>query len=104
MKKVFPLKQPGKADPRVVEAVKNDVRKYVRRERRKTLPDGFSEWAFTCKAGPTRDSAVDCKLGDISAAIDHAANAGGSEIYLEIIAEPGHRTPPGQIDSERPSP
>jgi hypothetical protein len=94
MKKTFPLKAPGKADPRVVEAVKNDVRKYVKRERKKTLPDGFSEWNFRCKVGPDSDHAADCALGSVSPGIDAVANAGGVQVYVEILAEPGNRPEP----------
>ena len=94
MKKNFQLKAPGLVDQRVVEAVKNDVRKYVKRERRKTLPEGFTQWNFNCKAGPVRDTAPLCALVDLSASIDEAANAGGTEIYIEVLAEAGHRTPP----------
>ena len=97
MKKVFQLKAPGLVDQRVVEAVKNDVRKYVKRERRKTLPEGFTQWNFNCKAGPVRDTAPVRELDDLSAAIDEVANAGGTEIYIEVLAEAGHRTPPPAV-------
>jgi hypothetical protein len=98
MKKVFALKAPGKVDQRVVESVKNDVRKYVQRERRKTLPEGFTVWTFQCKAGATRDDATPCPLPNLGGIIDAVAAAGGSEVYVEILAEPGHRT--AQTESE----
>ena len=97
MKKIFPLKVPGKVDRRVVDAVKNDVRKYVKRERRKPLPEGFSEWKFACKAGPDRATAPDRELADVYTTIDTVANADGAEIYVEILAVPGHRPPPPQV-------
>jgi hypothetical protein len=91
MKKVFALKEPGKVDARVVEAVKSDVRKYVKRERRKELPEGFTQWNFTCKTGPNPDAAEPCELGQLSPKIDEAVAAGAAEIYIEIVAEPGTR-------------
>lgn len=91
MKKTFPLKEPGKADPRVVEAVKHEVRKYVKRERRKELPEGFTEWNFNCKAGPASATATVRALDELGAAIDEVAHAGGAEIYIEILAQAGHR-------------
>ena len=94
MKKTFPLKLPGKADPRVVEGVKHDLRKYVKRERRKTLPDGFDRWNFRCKIGPDRDHAADCELEQLNPALDGIANAGGAQVYVEILAEPGNRVQP----------
>jgi len=93
MRKIFPLKAPNKADARVVESVKHEVRKYVRRERRKALPEDFDEWTFRCQAGATPDSATRCELKEIGAAIDAVANAGGPEIWIEVIAEPGQRRP-----------
>ena len=94
MKKTFALTDPGKAPPRVVEAVKNDVRKYVKRERRKTLPEGFDLWMFRCRIGPEADRAQVCELGNVSPAIDAVANAGEAQVYVEILAEPGHRVTP----------
>ncbi len=101
MKKVFPLKPPDRAGPRVVEAVKNDVRRYVKRERRKPLPEGFTEWNFHCKAGPDRATAPVCMLDELGRAIDAVAAADGAEIYIEIIAEAGHRParPPATASS-----
>lgn len=93
MKKVFPLHAPGKAPERVVEGVKHEVRKYVKREHRKDLPEGFDLWAFTSKVGATAAAAVDCALGDISAKIDEVAQAGGDEVYVEVLATPAHRPP-----------
>ena len=91
MKKVFPLQEPGKVDQRVVESVKHEVRKYVKRERRKDLPEGFDRWTFKCKAGPDRATAAACTLDDLGARIDAVASAGGAEVYIEILAEPGLR-------------
>ena len=58
MKKTFPLKDPAKADARVLEAIKQDVRKYVKRERRKALPTGVDFWDFNCQLGLISSSAL----------------------------------------------
>ena len=93
MKKTFPLHAPGKADQRVVEAIKHDVRKYVKRERGKTLPEGFDLWEFACKVGATGTTAETTPLNDVGAAIDVVVSAGGAEVYVEILAVAGHRIP-----------
>jgi hypothetical protein len=93
MKKVFPFKATGKADARVVDSIKHEVRKYVKRERGKALPEGFDLWAFTCKVGATREAAAECALGDVSAKIDEVVNGGSTEVYIEVIAVPTHRAP-----------
>jgi hypothetical protein len=100
MKKNFPLKVPGQVDARVVEAVKGDVRKYVKRERHKALPAGFTAWNFKCKVGVNAESAGECELPGVSARIDQVVNAGAAAVYVEILAEPGYRTPA----PDRPAP
>lgn len=96
MKKTFPLKVPGKADARVVEAVKDEVRRYVKREHRKPLPEGFHLWSFDCAAGPAPDSATECALGDLNARIDATAASGAGQVYFEIIAKPAKRILPSE--------
>jgi hypothetical protein len=93
MKKVFPFKAAGKADARVVDSIKHEVRKYVKRERGKDLPEGFDLWSFACKVGASRETAAECLLGDVSAKIDEVVNSGGTEVYIEVIAVPTHRAP-----------
>ncbi|MGH7955631.1 MAG: DUF6172 family protein [Opitutaceae bacterium] len=91
MKKSFPLHAPRKADARVLDAIKHEVRKYVKRERRKPLPEPGAEWTFECRAGPDLAAAKPSALKDISAAIDHIAKSGVDHLYIEIIAVPAAR-------------
>lgn len=94
MKKIFPLTAPDRAAARVVDRVKADVRRYVQRERRKALPEGFAAWSFACRAGSTRETAEPCELGEIGARIDAAVQEGLTSVYIEIVAEPQLRKPP----------
>jgi hypothetical protein len=89
MKKNFPLHQPGKADARVLDAIKHDVRKYVQRERRKTLPKGFGQWNFAVRVGAEAASAEPRGLKEVSAALDAVAQTGAASVYVEIVASPG---------------
>lgn len=101
MKKTFPLQAPGRVAQRVVEAVKNDVRKYVKRERRKTLPEGFDVWTFACRIGANAEAAKPCTLNEISGRIDAVVAAEGNEVYIEILAQPAHRqasTPEEEVE------
>ncbi len=91
MKKTFPLSAPGKDNQRVIEAVKNDVRKYVKRERRKPLPEGVDFWDFDCKVGATETESVVKHLAEVTDAIDAIAAGEGTKVYVEILAKPGHR-------------
>ena len=101
MKKTFPLQQSGKASARVVDSVKHEVRKYVRREHRKVLPEGFDLWEFACKVGGDVGTAVACPLGEVSAKIDEVVAAGGTEVYVEIVAAAVHRPPSSEAPAGR---
>ena len=91
MKKTFKLHAEGKNPDRLLESIKNEVRKYVKRERRKTLPAGVDYWAFECKFGITSEVAEELKLAEITKKMDEVATAGGVEFYVEIIAAHGIR-------------
>ena len=91
MKKLFPLSQPGRADARVLEAVKGDLRKYLKRERRKKIPEGFTQWDFNCRVGPDATAAAPVQVVDLIKAIDAVAAGGGNQVYVEILAAAGHR-------------
>jgi hypothetical protein len=94
MKKSFPLTVPGKADERVVDAIKHDVRKYVKRERRKPVTTGVDFWDFDCRVGHDQQEPVVTHISAVTDAIDAAAKTEGvTSVYIEIIAKPGVRTP-----------
>ena len=94
MKKTFPLQAPGKDDARVRDKIRHEVNKYVRRSRRKELPEGFAQWEFACKAGPTETAAEPLALKEVPAAIDTVAETGAAGVYIEIVAVPGQRMGP----------
>ena len=91
MKKTFPLHVPGKEDPRVLDAIKLEITKYVKRERRKTLPPEFNVWDFVCKVGSDSGIAISIPLPDVPKAVESVAQSGGAEVYVEIIASAGNR-------------
>jgi len=91
MKKIFPLKVPGKDDKRIVELVRNEVGKYVNREKRKALPPEHDRWEFACRIGPDKPSSLPTELKSVHVAIDAVAAAGAEEVYVEIVASPGRR-------------
>lgn len=93
MKKTFPLKDPSKADARVLEAIKQDVRKYVKRERRKALPTGVDFWDFDCQLGLDQAPPTALHWAELIPAIEAAAQIEGTiSVYVEIMVKPGHRT------------
>ena len=99
MKKTLPLHDSVKAPARVLDQIKHEVRKYVRREHKKDLPDGYDLWEFDCKVGATDASAEACALGDINAKIDQVAASGAEKVYIEVVARAVKRS----ISSETPA-
>ncbi len=91
MKKTFPLTVEGKNRDRVLDAVKHEIRKYVRRERRRDVPPGADYWDFDCKFGITPDTAEATHLNSLIGLVDAAAKEGAEHFYVEILAKPGHR-------------
>ncbi|MCJ0762974.1 DUF6172 family protein [Variovorax terrae] len=105
MKKTFQLTVEGKNRDRVLDAVKHEIRKYVKRERRRALPEGVDYWDFDCRFGATEDAAETVHFGEITNLIDAAAKASADAFYIEIHARHGHRKarpaePGGAVDSE----
>jgi hypothetical protein len=92
MKKTFPLQAPGKDDARVRDKIRQEINKYVRRERKKTLPEGFDLWAMNCRVGASAEAAEALPLKEVGGAIDRIALTGATGVYVEIIAVAGHRT------------
>ena len=91
MKKKFSLKHPKIKPARRVEAVKHEIRKYLKRERRKELPEGVDFWDFDCKFGLTEGDAQVIHVAEIDKNIDEAALQPAMAFYLEILAKPGYR-------------
>jgi hypothetical protein len=65
MKKTIQLTHEKIKYPRMVDAAKNEVRKYIKRERRKELPEGVDYWDFDCKFGDTEADAKAIHLTEI---------------------------------------
>ncbi len=87
MKKVFPLEHPRHAPPRVLDGIKHEVRKYLKRERRKRLPDDADYWAFDCQVGKDGPERV-VQVAELVPAIDAASEQGWNTVYIEILAKP----------------
>ncbi len=91
MKKLFALQDPRKADARVRDTIKHEVRKYVSRERKKRLPEGFDRWDFACRVGADAATAKRALLKDVSRAIDTVAATGVTHVFVELVAVAARR-------------
>jgi hypothetical protein len=91
MKKTFQLNVEGKNRDRVLDATKHEIRQYIKRERRKVLPEGVDFWDFDCRFGLDQEAAAGVHFATITALIDAAAKDGADAFYLELVAKPGVR-------------
>jgi hypothetical protein len=56
MKKTFNFSHPKKQRPRVVEAIKYELKKYIKRERNKKRSEEVDFWDFDCRYGANEAS------------------------------------------------
>ena len=99
MKKIFKLTDPKKHEDRVLEAVKNDIRKYVKREKKKDLPDKkLMYWDFDCKVGATKEDAKDVVHEELIKTLDAVKATGVTEVYVEVLAKAVEK--PLQVEAE----
>jgi len=91
MKKTFDLTHPKIKTARLVEAVRHEIKKYVKRERNKARPEGVDFWDFDCRFGHTEDVAKVVHLSDIKKCIDEAEKLQLTSFYVEILAKAGRR-------------
>ena len=91
MKKTYALSVEGKNRDRLLDASKHDIRKYVKRERAKALPEGVDFWDFDCKVGVSEETAAPAHFAEIMAAVDALVKDGADQFYAAITSKPGHR-------------
>ena len=91
MKKTFQLTQTGIKPERVLEAIKHEIRQYLKRERRKALPEGADYWDFDCQLGLSLEQATPTHLANVIAGVDELARQGAASFYLVLSAKPAVR-------------
>ena len=87
MKKIFKLQVENKNAARQLESVKNEIRKYFKRERKKKLPENAVYWDFDCRFGKTSDEAQIVGASEITAALDKAHTETWDACYVEIFSK-----------------
>ena len=92
MKKQFSLVSPNKKPERQVEAVKYEIKKYIAREKRKDLPEGYDFWDFDCRFGEAQEEAQVIKVSQINGMIDQIVQASKDSFYLEVLAKASRKT------------
>lgn len=89
MKKIFPLTDPVKHKDRVLESIKHEIRKYIKREKKKQLPNKATMyWDFDCKIGETKESSVTVQEADLIKSLDALGATSTEIVYIEILSKP----------------
>lgn len=91
MKKTFKLTHEKLNADRHVEAIRHEIRKYIKRERRRQLPEGADYWNFECRFGADQASSEVIHPGGIDKSINWAISENLEGFYLEVIAVPALR-------------
>jgi len=91
MKKVFNLKEGNKNQDRLLDSIKHEIRKYIKREKRKTLPEDVDFWDLKCKFGKNNEEPKSIEFVDITKHINEASEEKYESFYMEIIAEKGYK-------------
>ena len=93
MRKTYSFQAEGRHPDRVLESVKHDIRKYLKRERRRDLPEGADFWDFDCRIGADKDSAEAVLPSALIAQVDAIAKGGATQAYVEVLARAAQRPP-----------
>jgi len=102
LKKTFQLKVENKNPDRLLEAIKHEIRKYIKREKRKPLPEGADFWQFDCKFAKDSNEPEVINFVDITKNIDEASNEGCESFYIELLSKKANK-PVREISNEEES-
>ena len=87
MKKTFKLDHPKIKAPRIVDSIKHEIKKTLKKERSNYLPAGTRYWDFDCKLGQSEETAVEVPLLELSKSIDELVENKATTIYVEMTAK-----------------
>ncbi len=85
MKKTYKLEHPKIKVPRIVDSIKHDIKKYLKKERRNNLPAGTKYWSFDCKLGQSEETATAVPLLELTKTIDEMVENNAKTIYVEMM-------------------
>jgi len=100
MKKTFKLTDEKIKPERRVEAIKHEIRKYIKRERNKKLANDVDFLDFDCRFGADEKSSEVIHLSAIDKSVDWAVTEQLDSFYLEILSKPGYRGKKSQAAPE----
>ncbi len=87
MKKTYKLDHPKIKVPRIVDSIKHDIKKYLKKERENSLPKGMKFWSFDCKLGQSEETATVVPQLELMSSIDEMVENKITTIYVEMTAK-----------------
>jgi hypothetical protein len=99
LKKTFNLQVENKNQDRNVDSIKNEIRKYIKREQKKSLPEGKDFWFFDCKFAKDEDTPKEISFADIIKFVNEAVEANSKTFYLEIISRAEERKKEAELEN-----
>ncbi|VAW57560.1 hypothetical protein MNBD_GAMMA07-544, partial [hydrothermal vent metagenome] len=76
---------------RQIDAIRHEIRKYIKRERSKKLSVDVDFLDFDCRFGADVESSEVIHLSEIDKSINWAVSENLDSFYLEVIGKPGFR-------------
>jgi hypothetical protein len=86
LKKTFKLQESGKHPDRTMDTIKHQLRKYLKREKKKKFQSTNSFWDFECRFGQDIESSKEVTFNDIIKLLDVAKEEQWKVCYIEIVA------------------
>jgi len=86
VKKIFKLTDEKKAPERIVEAIKHELRKYVKREQnKKSESETKLFWETQCRFGKSEAESNEMGFDALIKELDTVIAAGWSECFIEVV-------------------
>ena len=93
MNKTYKLIEEKRDKDRVVEAIKHEVRKYIKREKNKPLPTGVDFWKLECKISRDSNELAFVEFQNLINTIDILVSEEAEVLNIEILSFEGIRKP-----------
>ena len=93
MNKTYKLIDEKRDKERVVDAIKHEVRKYIKREKNKVLPEGVDFWNLECKISKDKDALAFVEFPSLIKMIDTLVEEKAESLNIEILSFEGIRKP-----------
>ncbi len=93
MNKTYKLIEEKRNKDRVVEAIKHEIRKYIKREKNKPLPEGVDFWKLECRISKNNDKLAVIEFQNLIKTIDILVLEEAEMLNIEILSFEGIKKP-----------